>query len=654
MPKFPFFTLFLVVLTACSQMEQRPSDLESALLKVPKNRVELEKVLARYSDSSKDSLKFKAAVFLIQNMPGYFYYEGKGVTDFSNYFKALKQSNSEPVSILDSIYNIYGSFSPGAKRYDIETIDSAYLCENIELAFNAWRGYPWSAKYSFEDFCEYILPYRTGNETLTNWRSAFLEKYASILDSVKSTNPFEVAKILRDSIIRRQGDPRFTMTRPTHYPTLDALSSMYTAGSCADLAQFVISLFRTFGIASSEDIMPIRGDANVGHSWVALFNNEGVLYNTDFFGEMTYVSETMINRLSAKPKVYRQMFSLSNDQLKNQEGFIPDELSQLLSRTVDVTKMYANNLDDLQLQRANLYETKTTPSIVYLCIPSWRNWVPVAWCKPDKNGDVTFKDVDGGSILRVGYFDNREMKFLSPPFYMNRQTKELVFVPEDDKADTESVTLYSKFTLNREIMYRRRLMGGVFEGSNNRAFTNPDTLFVIKNRPFRLFTEAGIHNNKTYRFVRYKGPADSYCNIAEMEFYSGIEELTGKVFGTPGAQKNNPKYEFASASDGLTETSFDHSTPNDGWVGIAFERPGNITKIRYAPRNYDNYIRLGNEYELFVSKKNGWVSLGRKTASSDSINYDKVPRGALLYLKNHAGGQEERIFLMKDGWQLFR
>lgn len=39
-------------------------------------------------------------------------------------------------------------------------------------------------------------------------------------------------------------------------------------------------------------------------------------------------------------------------------------------------------------------------------------------------------------------------------------------------------------------------------------------------------------------------------------------------------------------------------------------------------------------------------------ANSDSLVYN-VPKGALLYLKNHSGGVDERIFEYVDGEQVF-
>lgn len=65
-----------------------------------------------------------------------------------------------------------------------------------------------------------------------------------------------------------------------------------------------------------------------------------------------------------------------------------------------------------------------------------------------------------------------------------------------------------------------------------------------------------------------------------------------------------------------------------------------------------NEICVDNEYELFYWNMK-WISLGRKFAVDNKLHYDDVPKGALLWLKNHTQGKEERIFTYKDGKQVW-
>ena len=71
--KHCFFILLLFIIACKSETEQQ---LEFALQAAEENRTELEKVLKHYAN---DSLKLKAAKFLICNMPGHVSYVGQEI-----------------------------------------------------------------------------------------------------------------------------------------------------------------------------------------------------------------------------------------------------------------------------------------------------------------------------------------------------------------------------------------------------------------------------------------------------------------------------------------------------------------------------------------------------------------------------------------------
>lgn len=74
--------LFLfVLLCACSCSF---SPLEEALVLAGENRKELEKVLEHYSQNPVDSVKWQAACFLIENMPGHYTVEGGLIDVYRN------------------------------------------------------------------------------------------------------------------------------------------------------------------------------------------------------------------------------------------------------------------------------------------------------------------------------------------------------------------------------------------------------------------------------------------------------------------------------------------------------------------------------------------------------------------------------------------
>ena len=78
-----------------------------------------------------------------------------------------------------------------------------------------------------------------------------------------------------------------------------------------------------------------------------------------------------------------------------------------------------------------------------------------------------------------------------------------------------------------------------------------------------------------------------------------------------------------------------------------------IGKVVFSPRNDDNYVWPGDEYELFYQDGvNGWKSLGVQTATGWELEY-RVPDNALLWLRDRTKGREEQVFIYKEGKQYF-
>ena len=177
---------FLPVLSCGPKMGEVniPVEVEEALVLAEGNRGELEKVISHFSKREEDSLKLKSAFFLISNMPlhasllmknkstslmPYIQMEDEKLFEiFSNQHqdslqsksfldevdkvKDLVQANMAHVNFKEDIV-YYGPFS------DVQVFDARFLIEHIEHAFTL-RELPMVSQLSFQDFLEYILPYR--------------------------------------------------------------------------------------------------------------------------------------------------------------------------------------------------------------------------------------------------------------------------------------------------------------------------------------------------------------------------------------------------------------------------------------------------------------------------------------------------------------
>ena len=202
-----FYVLIVLLCHACSS--DYPEDVQEALKLARRNVVELERVLNYYKT---DSLKYKAACFLIANMP---YHGSREEVSLSNeyvdyftttdslfnlYFGGMtaKQIKTRAFKIPDSIRNrlssIYNEFpqpvySKGKK--DIETVSADFLIDNIETAFSLWRSSPLLKDMSFDEFKESVLPYRATDEPLLYKKSELRERFHSIL-SMEGTDKITV------------------------------------------------------------------------------------------------------------------------------------------------------------------------------------------------------------------------------------------------------------------------------------------------------------------------------------------------------------------------------------------------------------------------------------------------------------------------------
>lgn len=76
-----------------------------------------------------------------------------------------------------------------------------------------------------------------------------------------------------------------------------------------------------------------------------------------------------------------------------------------------------------------------------------------------------------------------------------------------------------------------------------------DTLFVIKQNPLRLHNVVVLRGMKPYRYVRYYGPENSYCDVSEVAFYETAKDtcaLQGKPMGASNAPDGDLTHDYTN------------------------------------------------------------------------------------------------------------
>jgi hypothetical protein len=153
--------------------------------------------------------------------------------------------------------------------------------------------------------------------------------------------------------------------------------------------------------------------------------------------------------------------------------------------------------------------------------------------------------------------------------------------------DLGSVKVITSISYAPRSGWASRMVGGVFQASNSATFSSGVVnLFTVTSTPATgVLTTVTISNTSAYRYVRYIGPANSYCNIAEAEFFGTTpQQATGTIVGTSGSY-NNQGNTIANVIDGNLSTYFDAPTASGSWVGLDLGSAQVVTEVEYAPRS---------------------------------------------------------------------
>lgn len=636
----------LTVVFFLSSCQRYPGEVQKALDQAGDNKKELLTVISHYSSNPKDSLKLKAAYFVISNMPGKFFYQG----DLIDHYYEFIANVAAPPAILDSIKKQHGPFELNRLKikYDIKELKANFLIKNIDMAFMVWKEKPWGKDINFKQFCEYILPYRIGNEVPAYDRAEFYKRYNHILDSsgIKNTDALQACYAINNAL-KKEGWSFFIQGGFLPYFSAHKLLNQ-KKGNCRDMVSKTIFVMRALGIPVGFEFTPNWGNRSGGHMWNVVLDKSGK--NHPFMGTENNESRELDGGVHYTfPKIFLHTFSSQNYGeylLQNGGDDIPDFFKN--SNIKDVTdEVEGSNNITVTLDA----KTPDPQNLVYLCVFDNVKWVPVDWAKVTDHKAV-FKKVMGNIVYLPAYYKNSSLIPANHPFILTRSHQFRSLQARNDIK--EAVTLSRKYPIFMKSDYAKHMMGGKMQGADNILFSNPSTLYVI---PFpeigMKWYDIPVDVHKPYKYYRYLSPKEGFGNIAELQFYANGKKIPGKPIGSPGSYLNIPENFFTAAFDGDEATCFNYKEAANGWTGLQLEKAIKIDKIKFLPRNDDNGIDIGQTYQLVYWQNNRWISAGKQIAAEDKLTFKNVPKNSLLLLHNLTKGKEERIFTYDSGRQIW-
>jgi hypothetical protein len=213
----------LVFLLTASAYSAETTPLERALSEAGTNRAELQKALDLAQASRREGL-----LFLIENMPA----------------------------------------------QDLRSLSSAFLIENLNLAYDAGEQAPWHQQVSRETFLNDVLPYACMSEKREDWRKSLHDQCAPIVANCKTTG--EAAQLLNQKIF-----PLFKVRystgrkRPDQSPSETMTSGVAT---CTGLSILLVDACRAVGVPARVAGTPMWSNMRGNHTWVEIWDNGGWHY----------------------------------------------------------------------------------------------------------------------------------------------------------------------------------------------------------------------------------------------------------------------------------------------------------------------------------------------------------------------------------------
>lgn len=654
-PNLFFSSLFAVLSAAVfSSCSDDSLYLHYALKAAGDNKSELIAVLKHYKREDQDYEKLLAAKYLITNMPAHYSYNDTSAIN-SYYCKALEilGTGTSPDWQLDTLREISDRdyFAKVDKVIsDVEIITSNYLINSIDKAFKDWRSCSWAKQLTFEEFKEWILPYKvTELQSFDAWRDSLSDHYSDSLRVIPETDferntTYGAIEIVRNEIHTKQSalGHRVIWEERAGIPLRSAATWMrMTYGSCLEYVTMGTAVFRSLGFPVVIDQVPSWGRNSEGHSWYVFLDDHG--HEQATINSLIMPAGFQFYPYERIPKVWRNTYTINRDVIKyrNTSKYVhPFEICR-----IDVTDRY-NLTSDLiiEVDKGKRHLLKDN-KYVYIAM-AVKNGNP-QWKVLDygilKKNKACFNNMGRNMLYIALGYDGKRLVPISRPFILHKNGS-VDYLEVGGNVKTRNIDLRRKYYESYNVVeMRRRLIGGIFQCSNDLEFNEPINLYTIDRTDIPYLIE--LNAPGSYQYWRFLCADNSWGSLSELSFH---DEEGKTIVGSYIANKEAGRDAIERAFDGNLLSNFEINQPDGNWVGLDIGKKGQVCYASVSPRSDDNDVCPGNEYELFYFNGTTWSSLGYQIASGNALHYDNIPLNTLLWLRNYTRGKEERPFIVRE------
>lgn len=682
-----FFLYFLSISTLYAQ---HPEDVTHALEQAGENRNGLENLLDDYKRSDKE--KYKAACFLISNMIWHrqYYRTTKPNAQLaeklrkadSTYYGMVKELNDtalynerfnrQILAKADQSYRKMMEASdftpPGIESVnfpDIKHISADFLRRQIDHSFKLRKNSPFIKNLKFEDFLEYVIPYRASDLSAAESADIYAGIYGKYLhaDTAKTVRSIVWRYNVTADRLRYWGGKY-----PFDFPV--GLSEMFFIGwhDCVSIADYGTMILRACGIPAALEYTIAYKFWNGQHYHVSVpIGNEW----------HTFSPESSLP-LYRDPKLYEALnrFRLhfgrqtnNPHALKAPREHIPDILSDPL---IEDVSRETGNVVKLSIP----FGETTENNLAYLGTFQSQDLGirPVTWGIIEKGtGIVRFDNVIPDNLYFPIYLDeDGDYHSFGDPFVLlednNRKNGYRMEYIRKNTVSKVKARLERKFPRKPHLFQIARQVPGTYViGSNRADFQDADTLGTIHDIPGTAWEDMELSTARPYRYYRVCGTGNPpRIHLSEINFLTKREYAYANTTEASETHKLSPaenaqwvrildepldKCRWKAEYDGNPQTA------PDRWpdVTLKLKEPQYVHRVRYMVKHADNAVKAGSKYEIRMWADGYWKRIGTSlVATSDMLEVEGLMPGQLYWLRLKGEGKEELPFFIDEkGMQHF-
>ena len=648
----------------------------SAFEKDQKGSILYKKVL-KYFSNDKD--KIEAAKFLLSNISEQKYkYD---VTDIDtnlllakSYLYSYHKGNDKKIN-YDSIKTFLKSLlkkeqwqEPQLKlnaTSDIDIIDSSFLVNHINHAFEMRKNSLLANRMLLSDFFKYVLPYRA----IYNYPYVNLNRdYANIYYPVLRTDSTDDVVSIVDRYNKFQ---KLLRSCGGKYPFNKkiGIESLFFSGihDCVDIASHAVNALRACGVPS----MIVYQSANrffiSQHCYVAILDKYGdwCIFNPESsLPVKNYEFKESLNLYALHFENTREVPLSTNTDERIPACFLYNGLKDVTS-IIGTTTQISVPITTKRLKKKWGY-------LASFSSQAKEGLIPVTWGKVNtQKGIVYFENVVPNNLYFPICVGNDTLKGFSSPFVIKRDSLHGYTIERiEGKRIFHEVWLYRKYPVKPSMRkLAEKAKGMVVIASNDYGFKEADTLAIIDYIPKNDWQDLVLSSRKAYKNYRIISPkTDGHIRISEIEYLSNINRGYKNIMKpkpmVPGFYKKeeDEKTFVRLLSEPIEKTITYKISDNNVTTAPEFvanttfrlKEPQIIDRIRYTIKNANNGISYGDTYQLYEWKEGNWVLKETTIAMKGLWKKFNLEEGRLYWLHNMTKGTEEMPFYINDkGKQIF-